>query len=74
MQWESFPLPFPPSPSLGIGNFQIEWSKYRTRAINHRSRLVAAPLRNHAKKHFLCVFYVIISNFKAKKIIYNRGG
>ena len=24
MQWENFPLPFPPSRNLGIGNFQIE--------------------------------------------------
>ena len=33
---------------------------YRTRAIRWRSRSVAAPLRNHAKSHILCVFYVII--------------
>ena len=26
---------------------------YRTRAISGRSRLVAAPLRNHAKRQFL---------------------
>ena len=26
---------------------------YRTRAISGRSRLVAAPLRNQAKRHFL---------------------
>ena len=33
---------------------------YRTRAISGRSQLVAAPLRNHAKRQFLWVFYVII--------------
>ena len=33
---------------------------YRTRAISGRSRLVAAPLSNHAKSQFLCVFYMII--------------
>ena len=33
---------------------------YRTRANKGRSRLVAAPLRNHAKMQFLCVFYVTI--------------
>ena len=27
--------------------------QYRTRAISGRSRLVAAPLRNQAKRHFL---------------------
>ena len=33
---------------------------YRTRAINRRSRLIAAPLRLQAKKHFLFDFYVTI--------------
>ena len=35
-------------------------SKYRTRANKGRSRLVAAPLRVHAKTQFLFVFYVTI--------------
>ena len=38
----------------------LEETTYRNRANKGRSRLVAAPLRIHAKKHFLCVFYVII--------------
>ena len=33
---------------------------YRTRATISRSRLVAAPLRFQAKKHFLFAFYVVI--------------
>ena len=33
---------------------------YRTRAISGRSQLVAAPLRNHAKRQFLRVFYVTV--------------
>ena len=37
---------------------------YRTRAISGRSRLVAAPLRNRAKRQLLCVFYVIIQGSK----------
>ena len=35
-------------------------SKYRTRANNGRSRLVAAPLSSQAKMHFLLAFYVTI--------------
>ena len=42
---------------------------YRTRAIKGRSRIVAAPLRVHAKSHFLCVFYAIIS--RPKKLFLN---
>ena len=34
--------------------------KYRNRATNRRSRLVAAPLDFQAKTLFLCVFYVVI--------------
>ena len=34
--------------------------KYRTRAINRRSHLVATPLSLYAKKNFLCGFYVTI--------------
>ena len=41
---------------------------YRTRAISGRSRLVAAPLRNHAKSQFLCVF--LCDNLRAQKIIF----
>ena len=33
---------------------------YRTCTINRRSRLVAAPLRLYAKKHFLFAFYATI--------------
>ena len=33
---------------------------YCTRATISRSRLVAAPLRFQAKKHFLFAFYVVI--------------
>ena len=46
---------------------------YRNRAINSRSRLVAAPLRNHAKRHFLCVFYVLISRPKNYFLNNSRG-
>ena len=42
--------------------------RYRTRAIRGRSRLVAAPLRNHAKRQFLWLFYVIIGG--PKRIIF----
>ena len=38
--------------------------KYRNRANNGRSRLMAAPLTDHAKTHFLCAFYVVISRSK----------
>ena len=38
--------------------------RYRTRAISGRSRLVAAPLRNHAKSQFLC------DNLRVQKIIF----
>ena len=38
--------------------------KYRTRAISGRSQLVAAPLRIHAKRQFLWLFYVIIGGPK----------
>ena len=48
-------------------------SNYRTRAIISRSRLVAAPLRNHAKKHFLCVFYALISSRKNSFLTNRRG-
>ena len=34
--------------------------KYRTRANNGRSQLVAAPLSSQAKMHFLLAFYVTI--------------
>ena len=39
-------------------------TNYRTRAISGRSRLVAAPLRNHAKRQLLPVFCVIIGRPK----------
>ena len=41
---------------LSLGVYSIN----RTRTTNERSQLVAAPLRNQAKTHFLCVFYVTI--------------
>ena len=34
--------------------------KYRTRANNGRSQLMAAPLSSQAKMHFLLAFYVTI--------------
>ena len=37
---------------MGI-TLNTRMEKYRTRAISGRSRLVAAPLRNHAKRQFL---------------------
>ena len=43
-----------------LGVFSDEKYTYRTRANKGRSRLVAAPLSNYAKTHFLCVFYVTI--------------
>ena len=36
------------------------YSKYRTRANNGRSQLVAAPLSSQAKMHFSLAFYVTI--------------
>ena len=39
---------------ISLAVFQkIVENEYRTRAITGRSRLVAAPLRNHAKRQFL---------------------
>ena len=46
---------------------------YRNRAIISRSQLVAAPLRNHAKKPFLCVIYVLISRHKIFYLTNRRG-
>ena len=47
---------------------------YRTRAIISRSRLVAAPLRNHAKKHFLCDDLKAPNFFlNSRRAIYWRG-
>ena len=41
-------------------DFEKFAQKYRTRANNGRSQLVAAPLSSQAKMHFLLAFYVTI--------------
>ena len=45
-----------------------DFYSYRARAISGHSRLVAIPIRNHAKRQFLWVFYVMIG--EPKKMIF----